>query len=46
MDRFTQNILNLNPRSDEELHGVLTSFEQKWQNKFRRHLGDDGVVRL
>lgn len=41
MDRFTQDNLNLNPRSDEELHGVLTSFELKWQNKARRHLLDE-----
>ena len=41
MDRFTKDKLdklNLNPRSDEELRGVVTSFELKWQNKARRHL--------
>jgi hypothetical protein len=40
MDRFTQDKLNINPRSNEELRDVLTSFERKWQNKARRHLGD------
>jgi hypothetical protein len=46
MDRFTQNKLNLTPRSDEELRGVLTSFELKWQNKARRQLNDNRVVQL
>jgi hypothetical protein len=41
MDQFTQNKLNLNPRSDEALRGVLASFERKWQNKARRQRGDD-----
>ena len=40
MDRFTQDKLNLNPRSDEELRDVLTGFERKWQDKARRHIGD------
>lgn len=46
MDRFTQDKLNINPRSDEELRDVLTTFEQKWQNKARRHLGDSLRFRL
>jgi hypothetical protein len=46
MDRFTQNKLNINPRSDVELRGVLTSFERKWQNKARRHLGGDELIQL
>jgi hypothetical protein len=41
MDRFTQSKLNLNPRSDQELRGVLANFEQKWQNKVKHQFGDD-----
>lgn len=44
MDRFTMDKLHLTPRSDEELHSVLTSFELKWQNKARRHLQDDDRI--
>jgi hypothetical protein len=36
MDRFTKDKLNLGPRSDEELHSVLSNFELKWQHKARR----------
>jgi hypothetical protein len=36
MDRFTKDKLHLNPRSNEELHTVLTNFERKWQSKVRR----------
>jgi len=36
MDEFTARKLNLTPRSDEELHSVLTGFELKWQSKARR----------
>jgi len=46
MDRFTQDKLNINPRSDEELRDVLTSFERKWQNKARHHIGDSLRFRL
>ena len=47
MDRFTMNKLNLTPRSDEELHSALTSFELKWQNKAaRRALGDERISRF
>ena len=35
MDRDIQEKLNITPRSHEELRGVLTGFEQKWQNKAR-----------
>ncbi len=45
MDRFTVNKLNLTPRSEEELHSVLTSFELKWQNK-ARHTQDDRISRF
>jgi hypothetical protein len=33
--QIAQDKLNLTPRSHQELQGVLTSFEQKWQNKAR-----------
>ena len=38
MDRSVVDELNLNPRTDEELRGVLTGFERKWQDKARRQL--------
>ncbi|HUB93701.1 MAG TPA: hypothetical protein VMB52_04310 [Verrucomicrobiae bacterium] len=38
MDYFTQSKLNLNPRTGEELRGVVTNFERKWQIKAREHL--------
>lgn len=41
MDRFVQRKLNLAPRSNNELHSVLTSFELKWQNKADRLRGGD-----
>jgi len=44
MDRNLTQKLNLTPRSDEELHSVLTSFELKWQNKARRHLRNDDRI--
>ena len=40
MDRFTQDKLNLSPRTDAELQGVLASFEHKWQNKVQRNAGE------
>jgi hypothetical protein len=46
MDRFTQHKLNLNPRSDEELRGVVSGFELKWQNKIRSRLENDQKVQL
>lgn len=39
MDRFTRDKLNLNPRSDEEIHQVLSNFEMKWEKK--RNMQDD-----
>jgi len=45
MDEFTTRKLNLTPRSNEELHSVLTSFELKWQNKARRMLDDERISR-
>jgi hypothetical protein len=47
MNGFTQNKLNLSPRTEQELRGVLASFEQKWQNKARLHRfgHDDNAVR-
>jgi hypothetical protein len=46
MDEFTTRKLNIAPRSDEELHSVLTSFELKWQSKARRMSQDERVSRL
>jgi len=36
MDRFTEDMLNLRPRSREDLRSVVDGFEQKWQAKIRR----------
>ncbi len=46
MDEFTVRKLNITPRSEEELHGVLTSFELKWQNKARRINQDERSPRF
>jgi len=46
MDEFTARKLNITPRSDEELHSVLTSFELKWQNKARRMNQDERISRF
>ena len=46
MDRFTKDKLNLNPRSDEELHSALTNFEMKWEHKARRVLGTERISRF
>jgi len=46
MDRFTQDKLNLNPRSGEELRGVITSFELKWQNKVHHRTTGDYRVQI
>ena len=46
MDRLTQNVLNLSPRSEEELRGVVTSFELKWQNKMRSRYSGDHKIQL
>ena len=35
MDRFTRETLHLNPRSEQELHSAIQSFEQKWRAKVR-----------
>ena len=43
MNRFIIDKLNLSPRSEEELHTVLTGFELKWQHKARRQQ-DDGRI--
>lgn len=45
-DDFTRNKLNLNPRSEAELHSVLTGFELKWQNKARRLGADERISRF
>jgi hypothetical protein len=42
-DEYTTRKLNLSPRSDEELHSVLTNFELKWQHKAQR-LGADARI--
>lgn len=41
MDRFTQEELNIHPKSDAELHEALRHFEQKWQNKVASRIGDE-----
>lgn len=41
MDDFVVRTLNLTPRSHEQLHTVLETFEHKWQDKARRVLKDD-----
>jgi hypothetical protein len=46
MKRFTRDRLNLNPRSEEELHSALTNFEMKWEHKARRALGDERISRF
>jgi hypothetical protein len=46
MDRFTTNKLNLAPRSEEQLHSVLSSFELKWQQKARRMQQDERISRF
>ena len=46
MDRFTRDKLNLNPRSDDEIHNALTTFEMKWENKARNALGHDRISRF
>jgi hypothetical protein len=40
MDRFTTEKLHLTPRSHDQLHDVLSGFEQKWQAKARRAYDD------
>lgn len=42
--KFTERTLHLAPRTDAELHSVLTSFELKWQDKARRALAEDGRI--
>lgn len=46
MDEFIARKLNLTPRTDEELHSVLTSFEHKWQSKARHLQRDDRISRF
>ena len=43
-DRFTTHKLNLTPRSDAELHSVLSSFERKWQHKARHSADRDNQI--
>lgn len=45
MDRFTRDKLHLNPRSETELHTVLSNFELKWQQKARRAYDDGRISR-
>jgi hypothetical protein len=45
MDGFTRDKLHLTPRSEEELHSVLSNFELKWQHKARR-MQDERVNRF
>jgi hypothetical protein len=40
MNQWTEEKLHLNPRSDDDLRGVLAGFEQKWQKKLRRQIAD------
>jgi hypothetical protein len=46
MDRFIRDKLHLNPRSEQELHSVLSNFELKWQNKARRATDDERINRF
>ncbi len=48
MDHFTTRKLNLTPRTNQELHSVLTGFELKWQNKARslHSRGGDRISRF
>ena len=46
MDRFTRSKLNLNPRTDQELHSALKGFELKWEHKARQRLGNDRISRF
>ena len=46
MDRYTRDKLNLNPKSEEELHAALTNFELKWQNKARMVRDDERISRF
>jgi hypothetical protein len=45
MERFVRDKLHLNPRSEDELHTVLSNFELKWQQKARRVYDDQRVNR-
>jgi hypothetical protein len=38
--------LHLQPKSDEEIHAVLSNFELKWQHKARRARGDGRISRF
>jgi len=40
MNQWKQDMLHLNPRSDEVLRDIVAGFEQKWQKKARRHITD------
>jgi hypothetical protein len=46
MDRFTQDKLNLTPRSEAELRSVVNHLELKWQQKARRQFGNDHMVQF
>ncbi len=43
-DELAARKLHLTPRTNQELHSVLTSFELKWQDKARRVLAQDGRI--
>lgn len=44
MNRYTQDELNLHPKSEAELHDALQHFEQKWQRKLASRLDDSAVT--
>jgi len=44
MDKHIEHKLNLTPRSSDELHSVLASFELKWHDKASRLR--DGDMRI
>lgn len=46
MDKQAKDALNLNERSDAELHAALRGFELKWQRKADRLGADERISRL
>ncbi len=46
MDRFTIDQLNLNPKSEHELHSALTNFELKWQRKANHAINQERISRF
>lgn len=46
MKRKYIDMLNLGPKSTDQLHSVLDEFELKWQRKAQRALGDERISRF